>query len=671
MKQKRMKSKVTVLALLITVMGVTIELNTSTAYADSLGTITRGAFTTARGQTAEGSDGNIWFSGSRGQITKAAKTGNTSTTYTFDNTNTWYLNSITRGSDGNVWFTYDTKIAKVTPTGTISSYQTPAGYNGPTGYIASGNNGDIWVSNTRSVNNVNFFYIHRYNSSGEILSTYPTAGNATFLAFDRNSNNTWFIEPTTNTVNGAVAVGKIDVNGTLSEYTIPGIQGMPSGLAQAPDGSVWFSVNSGSNSSTIGKVDINGNYTLVKTLPYFLSSVARGFDGNMWLTSTSDNKVIRAAANLTPSGSINEYSTVLSSFGSSPNGVSAGSDGNMWFTESSHNHITRIGTGVNASDVDADGDGLTSSQESAQGTSDLSVDSDFDGLTDYTESSSNAARNSLFCNVNATYCEYPSPTQRDLYVEADWMVKPGVNGYSMQPTSGQVSAIKNAYANKGVLAHIDTGLLGGGNEVPYASSIAMIPTTSTADFYDYKYGGDNISTAQFTASRQHIYHYVIFGDHFKNVDGSLSYSTGATYAGDDDTFVAYGRVADLNPSSLDAAIEGTTFHELGHSLCLTNGATSAYPQQSPSCRSTLIDANSGSGYQSAMNYDYQFSVLDYSSGTNGNTVDHDDWSALRMQDFAFQTNSQDPEPGVGVGAKKHIKRVHTRLQVGPSKKSLR
>jgi hypothetical protein len=63
---------------------------------------------------------------------------------------------------------------------------------------------------------------------------------------------------------------------------------------------------------------------------------------------------------------------------------------------------------------------------------------------------------------------------------------------------------------------------------------------------------------------------------------------------------------------------GTFLHELGHTMSLTQDLF------------RLIDTTAGPGYDSAMNYFYQPSKVDFShDGKGGSSGDHDDWAAVK------------------------------------------
>lgn len=304
--------------------------------------------------------------------------------------------------------------------------------------------------------------------------------------------------------------------------------------------------------------------------------------------------------------------------------------------------------------TDTDGDGLIQARETAQGTTEGEIDTDGDGLNDQAESIWNSNRDTIFCG---SQCAYPNPTKKDLYVEVDWMKEPGANGRSFQPSSSQISSVRNAYNTQGINAHFDTGQYGGGNELPvYTQSLRFVPDTNNIDFYDYKNGNGSI-TANFNPSRSRLWHYVISGYQYNEYPDS----SGASYAGDDDSFLSTGLIkdgqSDFGYLDFNTALSGTFIHELGHSLCLSS--VQQYSSQSQQCIYSGVDAYAGSSYDSSMNYENQMFMVDYSKGLNGSPADHDDWTAVAagINDFADITRNEGDSLSHGKTAKeKRMKR---------------
>jgi hypothetical protein len=234
----------------------------------------------------------------------------------------------------------------------------------------------------------------------------------------------------------------------------------------------------------------------------------------------------------------------------------------------------------------------------------------------------------------------------------------------MKPTQEEVNRLIDTYASNNIIAHFDIGQLDGGNEVPFNKDIWLTAPyngqsyageNGLIDFYDYKRGGDSIAS-QFNLSRYKIFRYMLVGYNFQTLDenGNVhSTASGGAWAGDDDIFVSYGMLKeseDLNISEQDLsmALSGTMIHELGHSLCLTkpkyddtSGQIPAYNNQPLDCQFAGIDSpNASTSYESSLNYNFQFSLVDYSHGVNG-VDDHNDWLAIRPQDFqALETGDE-------------------------------
>jgi streptogramin lyase len=106
------------------------------------GTVTEFALPTAAsnpGHIAAGPDGNLWFTEGRGAIGRIRTTGNI-TEFTTSAT----PGAVAAGPDGNLWFTEGDKIARITPTGTITEFPLAPG-SGSTG-ICAGPDGNVWFT---------------------------------------------------------------------------------------------------------------------------------------------------------------------------------------------------------------------------------------------------------------------------------------------------------------------------------------------------------------------------------------------------------------------------------------------------------------------------------------------------------------------------------------------
>lgn len=290
--------------------------------------------------------------------------------------------------------------------------------------------------------------------------------------------------------------------------------------------------------------------------------------------------------------------------------------------------------------TDADNDGLTSSQEMEQGTSDTNFDTDGDGISDYNESKLNPNYDDIYCDTSVSphVCADPNPGVKDLFVEIDWM-KNGSTEY--KPTSAEITDLTNMYSAHGIRAHFDLGTYGGGSYLPvYSGNVNFWETSGALDIHDYKYGATSAETGtssvaeQFSPYRQNIWRYMIFGaslvpdveDYFHGVVGGVTETVG------DDIIISSERSGLLDTAyyTNERAIAGLMAHELGHALCLSESR--AYIDQESSCIFGGVDNDGYSSYISVMNTEdtepsrSNLSTINYSSGSS--TGDHDDWSAI-------------------------------------------
>lgn len=612
------------LLLLAAIFGAIPLLQTLPAKADTLGSSTFYSMPDSVGNITESSDGNLWTpsqSTSQYKVYKMSRSGALTTISGLSG----IVENLTSGSDGSMWFVSKFRMIKLNSNGTKTEYTYPSPYvSSDWTDVVKGPDGNFWFGLAASYDQK----IERITASGTYLPTYTVEGKLSAIATDPAHNAVftaaWQYDANHNYINQTV-IKKFNMDGTNASYTVPAAVGNIIDMTVGSDGNLWFNNSLG----RVGSMSPTGAF-ITYDFGYVSSSgfrrIAAGVDGNIWLTRNNGT-----LSKLSPTGSITGY-TVFPANATyySLGAITAGKDGNLWLTGASNGvaKIIKVGTGY----TDNDEDGLTAEQETTQGSSDSSWDTDNDGLSDLTESTSYGARNDVFCNSTAVTCEYPDPTTKDVYVENDWMEKTGSGAFSGQLSGSQVNSLKPSFLSKNIKLHVDTGQLGGGNEVPYNSSIYFQPQSGQVDFYDYKEGGDGVSR-QFNTNRHDIYHYLLTGNTYSDSPGS----SGAAYGGDDDLFISYGLIKD-NPSfysDFNTAISGSVMHELGHNLCLTTDANGVdYGGQPASCRYSGIDVFAPASYASVMNYTNQFYQTDYSAGINS-PDDHDDWSAIRPIDFIY------------------------------------
>jgi virginiamycin B lyase len=104
----------------------------------------------------------------------------------------------------------------------------------------------------------------------------------------------WFTE------NDAAKIGRVAMDGTVTEFALSNFLDKPDGIAAGPDGNLWFATEY--ETSQIGRLTTDGVITLFPT-PRFdhPHNIAAGPDGNMWFTEDD------AVGRITPDGAITEY----------------------------------------------------------------------------------------------------------------------------------------------------------------------------------------------------------------------------------------------------------------------------------------------------------------------------------------------------------------------------
>lgn len=132
--------------------------------------------------------------------------------------------------------------------------------------------------------------------------------------------NLWFTENTGN------RLGRITVQGTITEFPIPTADSRPGSIVSGPDGNLWFTEVTGNR---LGRLTPAGVITelVLPTAASSPSSLTVGPDGNLWYTGFLSNRIGR----VTTSGVFTEF--VIPQAGSRPNGIVSAPDDRLWFTQ--------------------------------------------------------------------------------------------------------------------------------------------------------------------------------------------------------------------------------------------------------------------------------------------------------------------------------------------------
>jgi hypothetical protein len=237
-------------------------------------------------------------------------------------------------------------------------------------------------------------------------------------------------------------------------------------------------------------------------------------------------------------------------------------------------------------DNDSDEDGLSDALEPLVGLNPEEEDTDGDMVPDPLE---------LYGNDGFSFSEWGSPTQRDVYVEVDWMQHPTNPYLTRQPYPGLVADATAVFAQDSWVrlhAFIDGTL-------PWHEVVCFGSCKDGVDFYSLKQGG--FSTAN--PERRPYFHYVVWAYRHSSL---TSCSSGRAEMLGNDVIVSMGCFS--SPSAAEQ--RGTFIHELGHNLALDHNGNDVAGKYSEV-------------HDSVMNYRYQLSGVghsgwhSYSFGDNG------------------------------------------------------
>ncbi|HEU5248890.1 MAG TPA: hypothetical protein VFW15_02795 [Thermoanaerobaculia bacterium] len=212
------------------------------------------------------------------------------------------------GPDGNVWFTVANRVGRITPSGTITSYDLSTANSRPTAIVA-GPDGNLWfleesarrVARVSTAGSITEYPIPAANAAPREIVVGPD-GAIWFSDFIRDS------------------IWRSSLSGDLAEYPV---STSAYGLAPGSDGNLWFTVFG--SVAPIGRMTLSGSVTLFPRPPgsSFGWRCARGPDGNVWYTTS------RAFGRVTPSGGITQF-PLSSDRGHLVADVAVGPDGNLW-----------------------------------------------------------------------------------------------------------------------------------------------------------------------------------------------------------------------------------------------------------------------------------------------------------------------------------------------------
>jgi len=204
---------------------------------------------------------------------------------------------------------------------------------------------------------------------------------------------------------------------------------------------------------------------------------------------------------------------------------------------------------------------------------------------------------------------FADPFRQDIYIENDYMAEH--NGIKPIMPEEAIQMQYSAFTKHNIMLLIDTGQMGGSEEIPYES----LHWDNLHELYEkyFLHGNEN-------NPRKGVFHYALIIHTFRDFGRGV----GGFNFRRDAFAVCSAYIQRWRPWEEGMIIGhgGSYMHELGHQLGLPH--LKVFPWQ-------LLYWLSGH-YKSCMNYRYNFKIVDYSDGSHG-FMDRDEWSAIDPQRF--------------------------------------
>jgi virginiamycin B lyase len=234
-------------------------------------------------------------------------------------------------TSGNLWI-LDSKqnsVDRLTPSGAFTSYAIPTAQAQPLA-IAAAPDGNLWFVET-GVGAQPKGKVAKVTPSGSITE-FPLPGTMTGGPWQiavANDGSVWFLE----LIDG-VHVGRLGTDGTFAEFRPAGAQFL-AGIAPADVG-VWLI---DTNANMVWKMGTDGSIgisTTIATGPQYSGALGvTALDGTFWFIHGTNG-----IARIAPGGDEKEYAVPTAN--ANPAGIAVGGDGNIWFSEYSANQIGQL-----------------------------------------------------------------------------------------------------------------------------------------------------------------------------------------------------------------------------------------------------------------------------------------------------------------------------------------
>ena len=239
---------------------------------------------------------------------------------------------ITAGPDGNLWVAAagSDRIARVTPTGAITEFVLVAGRE-PTDITMAGGRIFFTARNGDRIGRLDPSDANIQGSISEFI--VPGAGSNPTAIAAAPDGNLFFTQPSSDQIGRMTPAGVVTENGSGGTS--------PTGIAAGPDGGLWYTLRGESN---IGRNDTSNAMTgqfnppLVPGLPSRFGNITSGPGGALWYVDSGLDHVRR----ITTAGGHSQFAAPA---GSGLDGIAAGPDGALWLTAARSGKILRMTTG--------------------------------------------------------------------------------------------------------------------------------------------------------------------------------------------------------------------------------------------------------------------------------------------------------------------------------------
>jgi hypothetical protein len=219
------------------------------------------------------------------------------------------------------------------------------------------------------------------------------------------------------------------------------------------------------------------------------------------------------------------------------------------------------------------------------------------------------------------------PYKKDIFLEFDHTISK-TQGASNKVSDEYIEKIEELFEERDINIHVDTGKLGGGEEIPYITNFSAGELFEI--YWDYFLHND------LNNPRKNIFHYGLICDQGPGNGFAVigwGHLNGFCISADElsKSFPCHSR---------EKLIVHASIHELGHTMGLVVDDFGGNDNHA-AARPQYIEFYKYRNYKSLMNYRYTYSIFQFSDGTNGK-IDYNDWEGMEF-DFFKNTHFEWPK----------------------------